>query len=202
MSESEDKEKARARREKRRRDDPQTDVELAPASAPAKKASRPRTGRARASTNGRASPKLGALSDREAVLAANAVFYRALESKDADAMAETWARVPHARCIHPGWEPLYGWEEIIGSWSQIFRSQDPLRFELADVVVRVSGGLGWVELAEHVEAVHEGKPARTQVLATNLFERQPDGRWLMIHHHASPIMVRQPAPRRGGEPLH
>ena len=40
------------------------------------------------------------------------------------------------------------------------------------------------------------------VLATNLFERQPDGRWQMVHHHASPVMVRQPNPKRGGEPLH
>jgi ketosteroid isomerase-like protein len=66
----------------------------------------------------------------------------------------------------------------------------------------VSGNLAWVELSEMLEATHEGKPAKSQVLSTNLFERGEDGRWRLIHHHASPIMVRQPAPRRGGPSLH
>lgn len=141
-------------------------------------------------------------SDREAVLSANAMFYRAFEVRDIELMGQLWANTPYVRCIHPGWEPLYGWEEVVGSWGQIFKGMETLRFSLADVSVRVGGSMAWVELSEMLEATHEGKPARTQVLATNLFERGADGRWRLIHHHSSPIMVRQPASRRGGPSLH
>ena len=141
-------------------------------------------------------------SDREAVLSANAMFYRAFEVRDIELMGQLWANAPHVRCIHPGWEPLFGWNEVVGSWAQIFDGLEDLRFELADVSVRVGGNLAWVELSEMLEAMHKGQPARSQVLSTNLFERQADGRWRMIHHHASPVMVRQQTPRRGGNPLH
>lgn len=141
-------------------------------------------------------------SDRESVLSANAMFYRAFEVRDIELMGQLWANTPYVRCIHPGWEPLYGWEEVIGSWGQIFAGMETLRFSLADVSVRVGGDMAWVELSEMLEATHEGKPARSQVLATNLFERGTDGRWRIVHHHASPIMVRQATPRRGGPSLH
>lgn len=147
-------------------------------------------------------PRRTATSDREAVLAVNAMFYRAFETRDIEAMAELWAKVPHVRCIHPGWEPLAGWDEVVGSWEQIFGGREALRFELVDVTVRVGGSLAWVELCEKLQAAHQGGVARSQVLATNIFERQPDGRWQMVHHHASPVMVRQAVPRRDGENLH
>ena len=197
MSENESKDRARGRRDKRRRESEIVEEAAAPlAVVPTEPAPK----RARRSAPRREPEPV--VSDREAVLAANAVFYRSIEQRDITGIGETFAKVPHARCIHPGWEPLCGWEEIVGSFSQIFKNSGALRFELADIVVRVGGSLGWVELTENLEAIHEGKPARSQVLATNLFERQPDGRWLMIHHHASPVMVRHPSPKRGGEPLH
>ena len=141
-------------------------------------------------------------SDREAVLSANAMFYRAFEVRDLELMGQLWANTPYVRCIHPGWEPLFGWEEVVGSWGQIFNGMETLRFSLTDVSVRVGGNMAWVELSEMLEATHEGKPARSQVLATNLFERGEDGRWRLVHHHASPIMVRQATSRRGGPSLH
>ncbi|MGH7126405.1 MAG: nuclear transport factor 2 family protein [Stellaceae bacterium] len=189
MSENETREKPRARREKRRREEPAAVADVVESPAPAKK------------TRARAKPA-PAVSEREEVLAANAVFYRAAETRDIEAMGDTWAKVPHTRCIHPGWEPLCGWDEIVGSWRQIFRGLELLSFELTDISVRMGGGLAWVEVVENLEATIDGKKGRTQVLATNLFERQPDGVWRMIHHHASPVMVRHPAPRRGNEPLH
>lgn len=139
-------------------------------------------------------------SDREAVLAANAMFYRAFEVRDIELMGQLWANGPHVRCIHPGSEPLCGWDEVIGSWEVIFDGLESLRFELADLTVRVGGDLAWVELSEMLQAEADGKPAFGHVLATNLFERGSDGRWRMIHHHASP-MVARPA-RPDGTQLH
>lgn len=190
LGENETGERAKARA-KRRRDAAATTPEAPSAAAPPVEV-RPT----------RARRTIGPVSDREAVLAANATFYHAFELRDLDAMGELWARQPYVRCIHPGWEPLSGWDEVVGSWEQIFGGLETLRFELADVTVRVGGGLAWVELCEKLEAAHEGGVARSQVLATNIFEMGSDGRWRMIHHHASPVMVKQPVPRRGNESLH
>ena len=139
-------------------------------------------------------------SDREAVLAANAMFYRAFEMRDVSLMGQLWANGPHVRCIHPGSEPLCGWDEVIGSWEMIFGGLESLRFELTDITVRVGGDLAWVEHSEMLQSEAEGKPAFGHVLATNLFERGSDGRWRMIHHHASPNVARSPRP--DGTQLH
>lgn len=198
MSENEQKDRnqqrARARRSKSRTDaDAPRDV--AEAATPAKPASKRRA-------TARKKVVAPPLTDREAVLEANAHFYRAFEIRDVAAMAELWAREPYVRCIHPGWEPLVGWDEVVGSWGQIFGGAEMLRFELADVAVRVGGDMAWVELAERLEARQGNQRARSTVLATNIFERRADGRWQLVHHHASPVMVKQPTPRRGGETVH
>jgi ketosteroid isomerase-like protein len=52
--------------------------------------------------------------------------------------------------------------------------------------VSVKGDLAWVVCVEAIQSRHGDREQENQVLATNLFE-QRDGRWLMIHHHASPI---------------
>lgn len=213
MSENEVKDRgpsrARTKREKRTTTRPAQPADASTVAAPSVEdgptaatatapATTSRPARGRATTPRTPAP---APSEREAVLQANAMFYRAFELRDIEGMAEMWAREPYVRCIHPGWEPLCGWDEIVGSWGQIFRGIDVLRFELSDLTVRVGGNLAWIELCEKLEASHEGKAARSTVLATNIFERQPDGRWQMIHHHASPVINRQSnQPRK--EPLH
>ena len=198
LGENETGERAKARPKRRRDAAAPGDAPASTTPAAADPAVEVRPARARRTIAAAVRPT----SDREAVLAANATFYHAFELRDLDAMGELWARQPYVRCIHPGWEPLSGWDEVVGSWEQIFQGLETLRFELADVTVRVGGGLAWVELCEKLEAAHEGGVARSQVLATNIFELGADGRWRMIHHHASPVMVKQPVPRRGNESLH
>src|SRR3954454_15876263 len=101
MSENEAKDRgqarARGRREKRRREMvPEISaVEVETAEESPKRPPVRRVAR-------RIVEALPVVSDREAVLAANALFYRAVEHRDLAAMRETWAKVPHARCIHPG----------------------------------------------------------------------------------------------------
>ena len=74
----------------------------------------------------------------------------------------------HAKCVHPGWPLLTGWDAVRSSWEAIFESTEEMRFTLGDVRVSV-----------------------TTVLATNLFERAPDG-WRMVHHHASHVLGSMP----------
>ncbi|TMA07756.1 MAG: DUF4440 domain-containing protein, partial [Deltaproteobacteria bacterium] len=57
-------------------------------------------------------------AERE-VLEANAAFYAAFTQRDADAMDVLWAREVPVACLHPGWEPLSGREEVVSSWRRI-----------------------------------------------------------------------------------
>ena len=60
------------------------------------------------------------MSDRGAVLEANAAFYAAFESLDLKRMQEVWLRAPYIKCVHPGWGRLVGWGPVMQSWERIF----------------------------------------------------------------------------------
>lgn len=122
----------------------------------------------------------------KAVEEANARFYRAFESLDLAEMEAVWAKGEHVKCVHPGWPLLVGWEAIRASWEAIFRNTAEIRFSLTDVSVRVAAGLACVTCTENILSQVRGNISVTSVLATNLFE-WTDGRWLLIHHHASHI---------------
>ncbi|MEQ8276191.1 MAG: nuclear transport factor 2 family protein [Deltaproteobacteria bacterium] len=116
---------------------------------------------------------------------ANLAFYEAFTHLDVDRMAGVWSPSPHARCVHPGWELVVGWQEIRQSWSEIFRTIDAIEFELEDVHVEVAGRSAWVNLVAHVRIVtEEGDAFAASVVTTNIFEHF-DGQWRMILHQSS-----------------
>ncbi|HET6370628.1 MAG TPA: nuclear transport factor 2 family protein [Nitrospiria bacterium] len=124
----------------------------------------------------------------EAVREANATFYHAVESLDIRKMDPLWAKGEHVRCIHPGWSTRSGWREVRDSWVTIFNNTRAIRFAVDDVHVYLAGSLAWVVCLENIESDDGERWVESQVLATNLFENR-DGRWLMIHHHGSPVFT-------------
>ena len=124
------------------------------------------------------------VSDAAEVEEANARFYRAFETLDIEEMDRVWVRGEHARCVHPGWPLLCGWDAVRASWERIFENTGEMRFTLADVRVSVGGDLAWVTCTENILSEVNGRVAVTAVLATNVFERDADG-WRIVHHHAS-----------------
>lgn len=128
------------------------------------------------------------MSDREAVLAANRAFYSAFESLEVERMERVWRRDQRIACVHPGWRRLTGWGPIMTSWERIFQSAFEMRFELGDPNVTVSGDLAVVLVEENLTQRGYDGASRSQVLATNVFERV-DGAWLMLIHHGSPVMA-------------
>ena len=48
----------------------------------------------------------------EQVKRVNERFYRAFESLDISKMAAVWIQAERAKCVHPGWSLLSGWEAI------------------------------------------------------------------------------------------
>jgi len=124
--------------------------------------------------------------EKEDVLAANKRFYEALESGNMELMEEVWVKDSRAKCVHPGWPMLWGWEAIKQSWINIFRSGGPTEIKISNVSVEVSEKLAWVTCIEHIgHAV--GDQIRTALAqTTNIYEKH-GSQWLIIQHHASVI---------------
>ncbi len=122
------------------------------------------------------------------VTAANERFYRAFESLDIEQMAGVWVQDDTAQVIHPGWTLKSGWGEVRESWAVIFRNTSYMEFNLTRVEVLVSGPWARVTCMENLRSVSGGQENMGLVQATNLYTLQGD-RWLMVHHHGSPIFT-------------
>src|SRR5262249_42470676 len=124
--------------------------------------------------------------DETAVAAANLAFYRALEARDLSAMELVWLHEEEASCIHPGWHRLDGWSEIRRSWETFSPTAPP--WSVSEGARRAgspgaAGGVPGVDPPPPFGPAPEAGPPRRR--PTNISPRR-DGRWGLLHHHASP----------------
>ena len=130
---------------------------------------------------------------QDTIRAANAEFYRAFEALSIEAMDAIWSHADDVRCVHPGWEPLSGWDEVRKSWAAIFDSATQagayMELDITDAHLWMSGDLTGIFCHENILSFRNGEQIRTLVLATNIFRRE-QGRWLMVQHHGSPVLTR------------
>ena len=128
----------------------------------------------------------------EAVVTANARFYRALGKADLEAMSDLWLHSDESTCVHPGWPMLEGWQAVRESWAAIFKNQGPFRAWPGKVAVHIDGTTAWVTrfalrpIAENLDPSRKLTDVLIQTQATNIF-RLTGGEWKMLHHHASPL---------------
>ena len=130
-------------------------------------------------------------SDEDEVLNANRTFYAALHGLDLPLMEQVWLHEDWVRCLHPGWELLLGWEEVRGSWQEIFRSTEQMMVSISRPLVRVAGAAAWVSCLENVTTAYQNNFSSALVEATNIFVRR-DGRWLLAHRHTTPMAATPP----------
>ena len=121
----------------------------------------------------------------DAVKAANQRFYDAFGALAIRQMDDVWESSDQAMCVHPGWEPLTGWDTIRASWAGIFDNATLMHFNIRYVNVAVHGDAAWVTCVEHISSVLQGRASNFGVLATNIFVRTSQG-WKLSAHHASP----------------
>ncbi|MFP8945270.1 nuclear transport factor 2 family protein [Streptomyces fenghuangensis] len=136
-----------------------------------------------------------ARTDVEAVEAANAALYDAVERGDLDALAGAWLH-DDVSVVHPGWPVLTGRDEVLRSYALIMANTEYIQFFLTDVEVSVAGDTALVTCTENILS---GGPAEEDgsagplvgglVVATNVFRRAEDGRWRVWAHHGSPVLV-------------
>lgn len=119
------------------------------------------------------------MNDETALLAANAAYYEAFAARDLAAMGAIWAQ-ENVSCVHPGWSALIGWRAILASYRDIFRNPRQEAVIARDEKALVCGDEGRVFCVETVGGA--------ALLATNWF-RHVDGRWLLVHHQASPLAL-------------
>ena len=127
----------------------------------------------------------------ESIKSANTAFYRAIESGLVERMEELWAHEDYVRCVHPGWDVVMGWSRVRQSWEQIYAGGQKMRISPTEVSIQVSGDFAWVTCTENITIFQDTNFDTVQAIATNLF-MQRQGRWLLVHHHASPIPMLVP----------
>ena len=127
------------------------------------------------------------MSDNDAILAANAAYYRAFSTGDVAAMGRIWAD-DGVSCVHPGWSALIGRAAVLESYRNILMSPNRVRIAHRDDTAIVAGQEARVLCVEIVEG--------TALLAATNVYRRIGGAWRMVHHQASPIAT----PPEEGEP--
>ncbi len=125
------------------------------------------------------------MSEKE-VLKTNQRFYDAFNKNDIELMIGVWLNDPISQCIHPGWDVLTGFKNIMTSWQKIFAAAQDLEIKLSHVDVTASENLAWVTCQENLFSIVSSGVQLSKVHSTNLFKMM-NGKWKMILHHASPV---------------
>ena len=125
------------------------------------------------------------LTDTEAVKQANEMFYNAFGALDIDKMDDACEISERSLCVHPGWKPLIGWDQIRFSWQSIFENASLMHFNIQYLNISVVGDCGWVTCVENITSVLQGRANNFGVVATNIFTRSGNG-WKLVAHHGSP----------------
>ena len=123
---------------------------------------------------------------KKTVIEANQSFYDAFNKSDIELMIGIWLNDSASQCIHPGWDVLTGFENIMSSWQKIFSSAHDLEIKLSHVDVTTSENLAWITCQENLFSIVSSGVQLSKVHSTNLF-KMVNGEWKMILHHASPV---------------
>lgn len=123
-----------------------------------------------------------------AVLDANDAFYRAFARRDVPAMEALWADDDPVTCVHPGWDPIRGREEVLASWRAVLRGNAPA-VRCARASAHVAGDVAWVLCREVI-------PSGPPLAATNVFVRR-GGAWRLCHHQAGMVAQAEDEPVPG-----
>ncbi len=121
------------------------------------------------------------MSEIDAVLFANEAFYQAFTERDPEAMDTIWSQSAPVTCLHPGWGPLVGREQVMESWFAIIRNPQSPNIRCLDARAFLYGDTASVICFEVIDG--------NVLIATNLFVRTGKV-WKMTHHQAGPTSAR------------
>ena len=118
-----------------------------------------------------------------------AAFYEALQRGDIDKLMACWADEDDIVCVHPGGARLLGAGAIRAAFDMMF-TNGSIQAK-AEKVHRVESlGASVHSVLERIEVLTEEGPRHAYVIATNVYQKTPQG-WRMVAHHASPGTPRE-----------
>ncbi len=123
------------------------------------------------------------MADTEAVLFANEAFYQAFADRDLEAMDALWSHAQPVCCIHPGWAPIFGRDEVMASWAAILGNAESPDIGYSAARAHVLGGAAFVVCYESLGGGY--------LTATNVFVRE-GAVWKLVHHQAGPVPTPPP----------
>jgi len=129
------------------------------------------------------------MSDQTAVLFANDAFYAAFAARDMQAMNDVWWHGENITCIHPGWPPLFGRDQVMGSWQGILNNAGSSGIQCRKAVPHIFDNTAYVVCYEVI--------GKDTLLASNVFIRD-DRRWRMVHHQGGTSSALPPEPTNEG----
>jgi ketosteroid isomerase-like protein len=118
-----------------------------------------------------------------------AAFYQALQHGDIDKLMACWADEDDIVCVHPGGARLLGAGAIRAAFDMMFTNGSIQA--RAEKVHRVESlGSSVHSVLERIEVLTDEGPRHAYVIATNVYQKTPQG-WRMVAHHASPGTPRE-----------
>jgi ketosteroid isomerase-like protein len=100
-------------------------------------------------------------------------------------MQRNWANSAESAMDNPLGGIKRGWAEIKPTYEKLFASKGTYRFEFYDYTMHEISDLFYVVGRERGELGVSGQPMKLAIRTSHIFRRDPDGRWLQVHHHGS-----------------
>lgn len=120
-----------------------------------------------------------------------AVFYDALQTGNLDRLMSCWSDEDDVICVHPGGPRIVGVAAIRAAFELMFADGGTINVH-PEHVRRIDAIASAVHsVLEKVEILTPDGPAQAYVLATNVYQKTPQG-WRMVVHHASPGTAGEP----------
>ena len=116
-----------------------------------------------------------AAADTAAILFANDAFYLTFQTSDIAAMETIWSARDAISCIHPGWPPLLGRDQVMASWRSILANPNQQAVQAHAASAERHGDSAIVICYEMV--------GQFTLVATNVFAHE-DGQWKLVHHQS------------------
>jgi ketosteroid isomerase-like protein len=121
--------------------------------------------------------------------AASDAFYAALPVlDDGSAMAEVFAQTPYVTFVGPrSKDIIVGWPALKTYFAKANGMFKARTTQITQRTLRVNGNLAWeVGLEVGENELKDGTKVPAHWVVTNVLEKQPDGKWLMVSHHVQP----------------
>jgi len=119
-----------------------------------------------------------------------AQFYEALQQGDIERLMAAWSDDEEVVCVHPGGPRLVGPAAIRAAFESMFshgaidaRPERVRRLKASAAAVH--------SVLERVNVMTPEGPRSAWVIATNVYQKSPQG-WRLVAHHASPGSLDEP----------